>query len=215
MSELHLSILPEAQRLVWDVLTEHASHFHESDYYLAGGTALALQLGHRQSVDFDFFSQKASLADLTEAWLQPISGFHIRDIDRDTLHADIDSVKLSFIGAYKYPLIEEPLVFQGIRLAGVLDIALMKLLAISHRATPRDYIDLAAILQRGHSLADLLAACTRKYGPTFNTMIPLRALTSFGDLEEEMPVLLQENLAATWPDIIRQAVRSVGGGGAK
>lgn len=210
MPDLHFDILPAEQRTLWDVLLERAAFLRENDYYLAGGTALALQLGHRQSVDFDFFSQKPDRAAETQKELQKIPGYVTREIDRQTIHADVSGVKLSFIGNYVYPLLHGPLESQGIQIADILDIALMKLVAISHRATPRDYIDLAAILRSGHSLSDLLSASKQKYGDSFNTMIPLRALTSFDDLEGEMPILLDKSLASSWQEILRQAVRKVG-----
>jgi hypothetical protein len=209
--KLHFAVLPDAQQTVWRVLVQRAAAFLNGGYYLAGGTALALQLGHRQSVDFDFFSQQPGLAGTMEEVLQPIPGFLVRDIEPDTLHAEIGGVKLSFIGAYRYPLLEQPLDVEGMRLAGLLDIGVMKLLALSHRATPRDYIDLAAILRAGCTLPDLLAACNRKYGDAFNPMVPLRALVSFQDIEGETPTMLDVQLASSWQDVLRSAVRAVGG----
>lgn len=210
MSELHFTILPASQRTVWDMLVKKASFLQSADYYLAGGTALALQLGHRLSVDFDFFSEQSSLSENTQKCLEGIPGYLPRDVDADTLHAEIQTVKLSFIGAYKYPLLEPPIEHQGILLASILDIGVMKLLAISHRATVRDYIDLAAIIRSTHSLSDLLHASIRKYGNTFNPMIPLRALVSFEDLANELPILLDTTLASSWKEILRNAVRKTG-----
>jgi hypothetical protein len=209
MPELHLSILPPPQRTLWDVLVSQADGLRDGDYYLAGGTGLALQLGHRQSVDFDFFSQQPGLVEGTEAWLQQIPGYLTRDLERDTLHAEVAGVKLSFIGAYKYPLVAPTVDAGGIRIAAPLDIGLMKLLAITHRATPRDYLDLAALLRSGWSLPALLGASTRKYGVGFNPMVSLRALTAFDDLEGELPTVLDETLASTWKETLRQAVRGV------
>jgi hypothetical protein len=207
MPELHLATLPPAQRSLWEVLAAHA--LRESGYYLAGGTGLALQLGHRQSVDFDFFSQQSSLVERTEAWLKQIPGYVTRDIERETLHAEVTGVKVSFIGAYKYSLVEPAVEGGGIPIAGLQDIGLIKLLAVTHRATPRDYIDLAALFQHGCSLSQLVEASTRKFGATFNPMVPIRALTAFEDIEGEMPIVLDDTLGLSWKETLRAAVRGV------
>ncbi len=209
MPELQFSILPAVQQELWKALTNQASMLRDGGWYLAGGTALALQLGHRRSVDFDFFSTKQGEAPGVVQWLEPMPGFFLRECDRDTIHAEIDGVKLSFIGAYRYPLLEKPLESKEMQLASLTDIGLMKLLAISHRAAPRDYIDIAAIIQAGGSLKNLLALSKEKYGNSFNPMIPLRALTSFDDLEGETPVILDPHLASSWKEIIKEAVKEL------
>jgi len=75
MSDVHFEILPPAQQRVWDLLAKRADQLGTSGYYLAGGTALALHLGHRQSVDFDFFSQKRDSAAIAMTWQEEIAGF--------------------------------------------------------------------------------------------------------------------------------------------
>ena len=85
----------------------------------------------------------------------------------------------------------------------------MKLLAITNRSTIRDYIDLAVIIRDHISLPDLLESSQKKYGANFNTMILLRALVSFNDLDPEHPTLLDKTLANTWQQILRDAVKKV------
>ena len=129
-------------------------------------------------------------------------------MDPLTLHAEVDGVKMSFIGNYRYPLVAEPIFLQKLPGAGVMDIGLMKLLAITHRAALRDYLDLAVILRDRIPLSSLLEMSRQKYGPHFNIMICLKALTSFGDVEEaEMPILLDKQLGASWREILTQAVK--------
>lgn len=181
------------------------------DYYLAGGTALALQIGHRQSVDFDFFSQRSAIGGATEAWLEPWPGVRFREIDSHTVHAELYKVKLSFIGNYKYRLVKTPVTMGKIKLASITDIGLMKLLAITHRATLRDYIDLAAIIRDHVGLDTLLFSSRRKYGVSFNPMIPLRALISFEDIGDEAPMLIDKSLKNSWKNILRYAVRKSAG----
>lgn len=106
MPELHLEILPDAQKIGWDQLQKQADFLINNKFYLAGGTALALQIGHRQSVDFDFFSQQKNTGQPTFDWLQTMSDFVLRDMDANTVHGQLGQVKASFIGGYKYPLVE-------------------------------------------------------------------------------------------------------------
>jgi hypothetical protein len=101
MPELRLDILPPAQRRVGDSCWTGPGTCGRGDY-LAGGTALVLHLGHRQSVDFDFFSQLTDPSESALTWLEQIDGFTTRDIDRRTIHGDVGGMKLSFIGRYRY-----------------------------------------------------------------------------------------------------------------
>lgn len=207
MSRFHFQVLPSAQRELWNRLSGQAGFLRDQGYYLAGGTALALQLGHRQSIDFDFFSEKKSLSALTGEWLAAFTQLVPRDRDEHTLHAEADGVKVSFLGGYRYPTVE-PLVEAGtIRVAAITDIALMKLLALTHRAALRDYIDLAAILRGPVELPKLLEASKKKYGPHVNPMIFLRALATFEDIEPESPVMLDRDLERSWQKILRDAIK--------
>lgn len=210
MFEPRLTILPTAQRALWDHLIKHAFFLQEHGYYLAGGTALALHIGHRQSVDFDFFSQQPHLGEITRAWLEKTTPPHIiRDTDEDTIHIEIENVKISFLSNYQYPLISPMVESNGIQLASIMDIGLMKLLSITHRATVRDYIDLAAIIQDHIPLSDLVATSVKKYGDGFNPMLSLRALVTFTDIEQEMPVMLNPTLIKSWQKILRDAVKNL------
>lgn len=210
MLKLHYEILPKKQKELWTKLSKHYVSLDDWGFYLAGGTALALQLGHRQSVDFDFFSQKMGVRTTLHQWLEQFPNYLLREGDEHTIHAELDGVKISFIGGYRYPLVE-PCSEEGqrIKLASILDIAVMKLLAISHRAALRDYLDLALIIRDHFSLEKLLEASGKKYGKNFNKMIPLRALVSFQDLDQEWPVLLDKKLAKSWQSILQKAVKEI------
>ncbi len=207
----HLEVLPPQQHQLWRKLQSHATLLHPLGFYLAGGTALALHVGHRQSLDFDFFSQQPIVAEPVLKWLQEFPDFLVRETDANTVHADIAGVKVSFIGNYKYPLVAECTTVEEISVAGILDIALMKLLAITHRATVRDYLDLAVIIRNHVPLPKLLKTYPQKYGAHFNALILLKALVSFQDLDQEMPVLLDKKLGSSWQEILTQAVREVAG----
>ena len=94
-------------------------------------------------------------------------------------------------------------------LASVLDIGLMKLLAITHRALVRDYLDLAAIIRDHVPLSTLLKWSKKKYGKAFNPLLPVKALVAFDDIEMEMPVLLDKRLGKEWRTILSQAVQKL------
>ena len=207
MSPLHFQVLPKSQLAVWKFFSAHSKKLEESAFYLAGGTALALQLGHRQSLDFDFFSEKRRAAEKICEWLESSHHFILRGLDQDALHGEFRKTKISFIAGYRYPLVQKSIKTEGLSLASIADIGLMKLLAITHRATLRDYLDLAAILRDRISLSQLIQLSPKKYGRRFNPLISLKALVSFEDVDQEMPVLLDKKLGREWRDILRQAVR--------
>ena len=211
MPELHLKVLPAEQRRLWGHLQKLAGFLNPLGYYLAGGTALALQIGHRRSLDFDFFSVKPGLGTQTQKRAEHLEHFLARDFDQDTLHAEIAGVKVSFISAYKYPTVE-PFVAAGrLKLASMMDIGLMKLLALTHRSALRDYLDLAVIVRDHIPLQKLLETSRKKYGRDFNRMIPLRALVTFTDLDQEMPAMLDKTLKKSWQKILRDAVKKTAG----
>lgn len=207
-SRWHLDVLPRKQRRVWDLFQERQI---SAGIYLAGGTALAIQLGHRQSVDYDFFSRNKNLAESVLPWLEKFPAFTLRELDQNTIHAEIHGVKVSFIGSYKYPQLEPSLRIGNVPLASQLDIGLMKLLSLTHRATMRDYVDLAALIKNGISLPALLNGIPRKYGSKLNSLMLIRALVSFEDLERETPRILDPSLKhpRSWQKILRDEVRRI------
>lgn len=206
-SNLHFEIMPKAQQKAWNVLKSESDKINDLGFYLAGGTALALQIGHRRSVDFDFFSTKKGFTSSLRSWLEKLPGVVLRELSPNTAHVDLAGVKLSFIGAYKYPIVHAFSHADGIKLASVLDIALMKLLAITHRAALRDYIDVAAIVRDHVPLSVLIQKSRKKYGSAFNPMLPLKALVAFEDLDGEMPLLIDKSLAHSWKKILLDSVK--------
>jgi hypothetical protein len=206
---LHEEVLPSNQKAVWQKLQDESQFLNDNKFYLAGGTALALQIGHRQSVDFDFFTQQADIGESARLWTEQVfSQTKIRDAGKDTLHVAVNDVKVSLIGAYKYPTIEPLLEVSGnVRLASIVEIGLMKMLALTHRAALRDYIDLAVIFESGIELKVLLELLPKKYGPALDPMVIMRALTSFGDADQEVPKMFDQDLLKNWQDVIQQSVK--------
>lgn len=160
-------------------------HFKD-DFYLAGGTALALQIEHRDSVDFDFFGPKnIDTKKLFEEITQIFENHKIIKIqeDKNTLTVLIDNdIKLSFFG-YKYNLLNKVVEDENIRLASMEDIGCMKLSAITSRASNKDYIDLYYILQKV-DLNELLKKATEKF-PDLDKNLILKSLVYFEDIDIE------------------------------
>jgi len=161
-------------------------------FYLAGGSAAALYLGHRVSVDLDFFtSQDHYEAEPLIQRLQTIGRLDIQHQGRGTLVGQLDGVRISFF-VYPYPLLAELMDLEGLQMAHLLDIAMMKLVAISQRGTMRDFVDLYYICQHGHELAKLLRKAPKKYkAVSYPSYHLLRALTYFADAEgDQAPRML-------------------------
>lgn len=155
-----------------------------SGFYLGGGTALSLHLGHRKSIDLDFFSDKFPKRDLI---LQEFQKFNPKIIQEapGTLDLIINDVKISLL-EYKYPLIDNLTDFEGVRVAGLADIGCMKLSAISSRGSKKDFIDLYKILQK-ESLVSLINAFDKKFkGVEYQKTHILKSLLTF-DLADEEP----------------------------
>jgi hypothetical protein len=158
--------------------------------YLAEGTALALHMGHRLSVDLDFFVSELFDEGILLQRLQVAPGFSLVAKAPHTLHANIQGTKVSFLG-YQYPLLFSTALFAGVPVADPRDIACMKISAIASRGTKRDFIDLYFAAQR-FGLVELLRLFQRKYARTgYNRPHLLKSLTYFDDAETEpMPHML-------------------------
>lgn len=184
------------QKIFWDVidykkralLKKLIKYISLTDFYLAGGTALALLLGHRKSFDFDWFSQsKFDTSELLNK-LSKLGNTELIEIKKDTLYLFLDNVQLTWL-YYPYPLIDPVIKVEGINLASLTDIALMKLIAISQRGERKDFIDLYVILQekRGTDLELLFELLPLKF-PEFqiNYYHIIKSLTYFEEAETEL-----------------------------
>jgi predicted nucleotidyltransferase component of viral defense system len=151
------------------------------EFYLAGGTALALQLGHRKSVDLDFFSTNIFNVSELISNLQKFNPV-ISQQNKNSLDLYIDDVKVSFL-EYRYPLLEKLISYNNIFLAHEMDIACMKITAISQRGTKKDFIDLYFLLKK-YSLEELLLKFAQKYqGINYQKVHILKSLVYFEDAE--------------------------------
>jgi hypothetical protein len=156
-------------------------------FWLAGGTALALQAGHRRSMHFDFFAVSPGLTlpaerPLVRALLS-LPGAVAETIRPGIRYFRVGEIRMSFI-ATPYPLVASPVVAGGLRLAVPLDIGAMKLAAIVSRGTRRDFIDLACILDRYATLREVFVAAKRKYHDVAGfPMQALKAMVYFADAD--------------------------------
>src|SRR5260370_7388369 len=167
MSALKLEILPQAQRRLWNELKNTPQEF-----VLYGGTALALQLGHRTSEDFDFFSNRPFLPDVLRKTIGYLQDAEMRQFEENTLTAIINRdgpVKVSFFGGLKLNRVQDPDVMpdNGIKVASLLDIAATNLATIQHQPPARDNHDVLALAGARGSLSEMLAAAEAVYGSTF------------------------------------------------
>ncbi len=138
----------------------------QEGFYLGGGTAMALQLGHRRSVDLGWFTsvQPADPLRLAASLRQEKSPFVTGQAERGTLLGRAYRVQLSFF-EYAYPLLKPVLLWREVDcpIASLADLACMKLAAIAQRGSKKDFIDLDALGQERYSLTDMLAFYRRKY----------------------------------------------------
>ena len=164
------------------------------DAYLAGGTALALQLGHRMSVDFDFFSRKEFEERSFVEQITALSvGFKPEKIDWRTVLGYVGKTKFSLF-FYDYPLLAKPKDYLNISIADIKDIAPMKLLAISDRGLKRDFIDLyfIAVVDKILTLEEIFRLYDLKFKKLQqNKSHILKSLSYFEMTDQPMPKMLR------------------------
>jgi len=184
---IHKEVLSEEQLEVLDIV----KHFCSEGFYLAGGTALALQIGHRKSVDFDLFkNSEIDSKDILKTILD-------MKIDRNQIEVLIDTVDeyTLFIKNVKFTFLYYPFnisditTLDGISMATPLAIATMKAYALGRRGKWKDYVDLYTIFQ-SISYKDVLTKTTSIFGSLFSEKMFLQQLCYFDDLDREEIVWL-------------------------
>lgn len=188
-----LDILPPQQRALWQELDATPDHFT-----LYGGTALALRLGHRQSVDFDFFSRVPFDPATLVREIPYLAGAEQVQVESHTLTCRVERggpVLVSFFGnlALGEVAARDPAEGSKVHVASLLDVAGTKALTVQQRAQARDYLDIDALMLNGVELPRLLAAGSVVYGRSFNPLLTLKALSYFDDVPT-LPGDVQERL---------------------
>lgn len=183
----HLDVFPAAQRRLWEELRAVPG-----DFTLYGGTAIALQLGHRSSLFFDFFGCPPTDAIALERRLPFLAGAEVVERQKSKLTAVVDRgapVTVSFAGVPRLPRFAPPLIAHdnGLKVASLLDIAGTKAMVLQVRGAIQDYIDMDALIHLGGvTLSSALAAARTLYGRSFKPETTVKALSCFdrGELQE-------------------------------
>lgn len=199
----HTNVIPASTEAALRAL--HKAKVLES-FYLAGGTALALQFGHRLSRDLDFFASEHFSEDALLERVQSISEFALVAKAPYTLHANIQATKVSFLG-YNYPVLFPSNFFLEVAVADPRDIACMKVSAIASRGARRDFVDLY-VSARHFGLKEILRLFGEKYAKSrYSRIHILKSLTFFADAEKDpMPHML---VPLDWNDVKRFFTKEV------
>lgn len=176
-----------------------------SEARLAGGTALALQIGHRKSIDLDFFGHiDYSMDELKMAMESVSSDVQPINSTKTMRFYVVEGVKIDVVN-YPYSWIDESVIEDGLTLAGIEDIAAMKLATITNRGTKKDFIDLFFLLKK-YSLSQMLDMYLKKYSDS-QLFTVLKSLVYFVDAElDPMPHMLQD---VTWEEVKEKIIVSV------
>ena len=184
----NLKILPSKTRKLFLALSK--KNFIKN-FYLAGGTALVLEFGHRVSNDLDFFSEQKFNNNSLKREVKKMGQWEASTEIENTLIGYLDNIKSSFF-YLPYKLIEKPQYFNNLRIASLADIALMKILAISQRATKRDFVDLYVLSNEFIPLIDLIKLFPKKFGKfDYNLHHIIKSLVYFEEADcDKIPRML-------------------------
>jgi hypothetical protein len=175
---------------------------------LVGGTALALQLGHRKSVDLDLFGDfSAEGIEIRDTLEEQFSVSVIKESKNIKIY-QVDGIKVDLVNYSRYPWIDNPIEEDGITLAGIKDIAAMKVAAIIGRGTKKDFIDMNRLLQI-YSLKEILDMYMQKY-PDGSLFIAMKSLSYFEDAESDpMPFMFDKIDWGVVKASIREAIAGI------
>jgi hypothetical protein len=170
-------------------------------YGLAGGTSLALQLGHRVSVDIDLFGEVPFEDEEVVPYLAQIGPFTLIKRSENIFVAVVQGIKVDLV-RYAYPRLAPFVVEDGVRMFGLADIAAMKLGAIAGRGSRKDFIDLHVLME--HFSKEQLWEVYRAKFPDSSEFLLRKSLTYFTDAEREaMPEM---HIPLTWEEVKRRVV---------
>lgn len=183
----------------WAVVSKLASAGHLEGWTLAGGTGLALQFGHRRSVDLDFFRAETLDSEVLIGHLSRIGSIAVQSRAAGTLHVVLNGIRLSFLEA-QAPFLFPGTPYRRLLIADPRDIAIMKVVAIGGRGSRKDFVDLYFFLRSGGALDTLMALLRRRFANIdYNEYHLLKSLVFFDDAEAEpMPRMLRR---ASWLEV--------------
>lgn len=190
----HETIAPATRELLNKLMSDDRLQ----DFVLVGGTSLALQLGHRLSIDLDLFTNTDFNEEALRSYLEQYYQFQADFIERSTVKGEINGVQIDCI-AHCYPWLKPCRQDNGWRLAQLEDIAAMKLNAIAGNGTRiKDFIDVA-YLSSVFSLEQMLGFYEQKYHS--NTLMPFKGLIFFDDINKDEPVHMADGKPLQWKRI--------------
>ena len=174
----------------------------KKEYYLVGGTAIALQIGHRQSIDFDLFKlsnvQQVKINQRLSEFKVP---YQLLFADSQSFHILANDVKLTFF-QYPFKITTKP-TFEGIKMPDLLHLAAMKAYALGRRAKWKDYVDLYFILKDYHSLEEISDKTQAIFGSIFSPKLFKQQLCYYKDIDYTEEVFYMENYAVSDDEIKR------------
>lgn len=194
------TVASELLALLDQLMTVEALH----DLRLVGGTALALQIGHRESVDIDLFGRFDIEDDHLKDILSSIGETNEINISRSIKQFYVNNVKLDIVN-YRYAWLDPTVLKEGIRMASLKDIAAMKLSAITQRGSKKDFIDLYYLLQY-FSIADIFSIYLEKITDG-NHWLAHRSLTYFTDADQQPTPRMYNDVS--WEDVKTHIVTEV------
>ncbi|NBR15772.1 MAG: hypothetical protein EBU01_14525 [Crocinitomicaceae bacterium] len=198
MLQLH-TVKPNTLELLKSLMQKE----YLNSFVLVGGTALALQMGNRESIDLDLFSNADFSSNEVLSSLLNDYKIVVNNQLKQTLISTINQVKVDFI-KFHYPFIRPFVVIENIRMASIEDIAAMKLDAITGRGSKKDFYDLFFLLQH-YSIDDLFSFYSEKY-PHQTTFHVIRSLSYFDDAEiQPNPIVFDKTI--TW-EVVKQKIIS-------
>lgn len=161
-----------------------------SDFILVGGTALALQIGHRNSIDLDFFGNKNIEEDLIINELEKFGNVIKLTSTKNIFICTVDGIKVDFVN-HNYKFLDSYILDEGIKMATKRDISAMKLNAIEGRGTKKDFIDLYFLLDH-LTLSEMIDSYLEKF-PNHTDFMMLKSLTYFDDAESfPQPIMFKD-----------------------
>ena len=182
---LHWSTLEVEQKKLLQLIVEQMPL---AGSYLAGGTALALILEHRESIDLNWFSPSSFDSEVLARQLSNMMPFEVNEASKGTLHGILDNVRVTWL-YYPNPLLDHLITsseMPNLKLASLKDIGVMKLAALSHRGSAKDFIDLYRIRQEGLELEYLIKLMPAKFPEAkINYYHIVKSFSYFDDAEQE------------------------------
>jgi len=205
MPNLFIKTLPHNTLKLVEKFQHRKPQFLEN-FYLSGGTALSLLMGHRESEDLDFFNINKFDPIKLQAQLENYGKLQNLELGEGTLNAYLDEVKLQFL-RYPYQLIEPVNLWKNLQISSKIDIACTKLQTVSIRGSKKDFVDIYFLLQE-FSLLQLFDMLKKKYPDSdYNQTHILKSLTFFDDaVNQPMPII---HRPVSWEQVQEKMVKTV------